>query len=247
MAGSRADMAESTVRLLIAGAATVPRPATTGRHHHAFWQLDHCAGGAFSAELAAGSVRLRPGQGLLLPPGVAHAFRYPAGATYVSWKFAWEGPAGSAAVRLSAQPGWRGLAAALTAGPASAAIPHLLTAALRIAGAPEPEAGLRAELARLVDAHPARAWSVAAAARVLGLSPGHASARFRQEHGMPLKRWLDVRRAEYAGRALSGSDLGIAAIAEVCGFVDQFAFSRFFHRVTGESPSAFRARISRLE
>lgn len=246
MAGSRVGMAESTVRLLMADAATVPRPAVIGRHHHAFWQLDHCTGGGFTAELAGGSWRMRRGQGLLLPPGVEHGFRYGSGARFVSWKFSWPGPVGVAAVRLAGQPGWAGLAAALAAtlaaGPAAVAVPHLLAAALVIAGAPAPATGFVAELISLLEAHPERSWSVAAVARSLGQSPGHVSARFRSERGLTLKRWLDVRRAEVAGRALAGSDLGIADIAYRYGFSDQFAFSRFFHRVTGQSPSSFRAR-----
>ncbi len=242
MAGSRTGMTESTVRLLIHDAATVPRPASTGRHHHHFWQLDHCASGVITV-LSGGIRRSLPrGRGVLLPPGSPHEFRYPAGCAYVSWKFAWDGPGPGDPVHLDRQPGWRGLAGCLAAGPAAAAVPHLLTAAMRLAGAPEPATGLAAELARLVDAHPDRVWTVAAAAGQLGLSPGHASARCRAVLGMSLKRWLDVRRAAHAGRALAGSDLGLADVAARCGFSDQFAFSRFFRRIAGESPSAFRAR-----
>jgi AraC-like DNA-binding protein len=242
MAGSPTGMAKSTAHLLIADRATLTRIAATGRHQHAFWQLDHCDGGVIDADLPAGTLRLRRGQGVLLPPGAAHQFRYRPGSRYVSWKFTWSGAAVAQPVLLDAQPGWAGLGAALAAGPAEAAIPHLLAAAMHLAGAPDAPAGLAADIARLVDAHPARAWSVAAVGSALGLSPGHVSARFRTERRIALKRWLDTRRAELAARALAGSDLGIADIAERCGFADQFTFSRFFHRVTGESPSAFRAR-----
>lgn len=246
MTGTRMGMAESTVRLLTHDAAQLPRPSATCRHHHAFWQLDHCDGGCISSWTPQGTIRLHPGEGLLLPPGHSHAFRYPRGSRYVSWKFTWSGPGPAEAVHLAAQPGWRGIAAALAAGPTAAARPHLLAAAMRIAGAPPPATGFAAGLISLVDAHPERSWSVAALARCLDLSPGHASARFRAEQGIALKRWLDVRRAEAAGRMLAGSDLGIAHIADACGFSDQFAFSRFFRRVTGTSPSAFRARQERL-
>lgn len=246
MTGSRMGMAESTVRLLTHDAARMQRPSATDRHHHAFWQLDHCAGGAIIAWTPQGSVHLRLGEGLLLPPGQGHAFRYPRGACYVSWKFTWSGPGPAGAVHLASQPGWRGVAAALAAAPVAAARPHLLTAAMRIAGAPPPATGFAARLISLVDAHPTRIWSVAALARCLALSPGHVSARFRVEHGIALKRWLDVRRAETAARMLAGSDLGIAHIADACGFSDQFAFSRFFRRITSTSPSAFRARQGRF-
>lgn len=241
MAGLRTGMAESTVRLLIAHAATLAREASTPRHHHPFWQLDHCASGTITVVLPSGNTVLRRGHGVLLPPGAEHAFRYRLGTRYVSWKFAWSGP-GVDAVLLTTQPGWSGLAASLAAQPAGPAVPHLLTAALHLAGAPMPPTGLVAEVARLIEAHPEHAWSVAALARLLDLSPGHLSARFRSIAGMPLKPWIDARRAENAGRALAGSDLGIGEIAERCGFADQFAFSRFFRRVTGESPTAFRGR-----
>lgn len=245
MAGSRAGMAESTARLLIADAATVRRVAATALHHHAFFQLDHCDGGTIGADLPGGARLLRRGQGALLPPGVPHRFRYRPGSRYVSWKFTWDGAAPAGAVVLDAQPGWRGVAAALAAGPDPAAVPHLLAAALRLAGAPPAPTGLAADVARLVGANPGRAWAVAALARALRLSPGHLSARFRAERGLALKRWLDARRAEHAAQALAGSDLGIADVAARCGFADQFAFSRFFRRTAGESPSAFRARALR--
>jgi AraC-like DNA-binding protein len=241
MAGSTTGMAESTVRLLIADAATMTRAASTGSHHHAFWQLDHCAAGTIAVTLPTGRHRLRRSQGMLLPPGTQHAFHYRPGDRYVSWKFTWTGCAIASPVMLADQPGWTGLAAALAVGP-TVATPHLLAAAMHLAGAPAAPTGLAADIARLVDAHPARAWSVAAVARALALSPGHVSARFRTERGMALKRWLDTRRAEEAARALAGSDLGIADVAVRCGFADQFAFSRFFRRIAGESPSAFRGR-----
>jgi len=184
------------------------------------------------------------GQGLLLPPGTPHQFRYRSGSRYVSWKFTWDGP-GPAPTLLATQPGWTGLARALAARPAVDAVPFLLAAGMHLAGAPPPEVGLGADVARLVEAHPARAWSVAALARLLDLSPGHLSARFRATAGMPLKRWLDVRRAEHAAQALAAGEMAIGDVAARCGFADQFAFSRFFRRITGDSPSAFRSRCRR--
>jgi AraC-like DNA-binding protein len=146
---------------------------------------------------------------------------------------------------LAEQPGWAGLALALAAEPPAAAIPHLLAAAMQIAGSPmvaPAPAGIAATALALLDADHRRPWSVASLAAALGLSPGHASSRFRAEHGLSLKRWLDARRADRAGQVLAASDLPIAEVAARCGFADPFAFSRYFRRVTGNSPSAFRAK-----
>jgi AraC-like DNA-binding protein len=242
MAQSKADMAEPTVRLLIADAATVSRRAATIWHDHPYWQLDHCDGGTIDVRLADGHRQLRPGQGLLLPPGAMHAFSYRRGSRYVSWKFTWPEP-GPMTTILADQPGWPGLARALADRPITAALPHLLTAAMRMAGAPLPCRGFLADINRLVAQHPGRAWSVTAIARALGRSPGHVSAAFRAQAGTTLKHHLDVLRAEHAARALAAQELPIADIATRCGFADAFGFSRFFRRVTGQSPRAFRTAM----
>lgn len=257
MAGSPVPMAESPVVLLHADRALLTRASRTGRHHHPFWQLDHCAHGTITAGLPGRELVLRRGQGVLLPPGVAHEFRYTAGSGYVSWKFRWGGPAGSGpagsgpagggAIILDRQPGWRGLAAALAEGPPAAAIAPLLAGAVRLAGVvdgPTPASDLRSTLSALLARHPSRAWSVAGLARTLRLSPGHLSARFHAEHGLALKPWLDAQRADGVARLLAASDLPLAALAPRCAFADAFALSRFFRRVTGESPAAYRQRLA---
>lgn len=244
MAISMAGMAESPLRLLTAKRGSFSRPYATEYHHHAFWQLDQCATGMFAVTTSAGTVRLRPGQGVLLPPGAPHGFRYPRNSGYISWKFTWNGRPLDAAIILDRQAGWPGVAAALAAGPAPQAIPPLLNAAVLIAGAgcPPQAGGISSAVAGLIRQHPASGLSVAAVAAGLGLSPGHVSARFKAELGIPLKRWLDTQRAEHAAWRLANSDEPVTAIARACGFDDAFSFSRFFRRVTGVSPSRFRVR-----
>lgn len=254
MAGSPVPMAESPVVLLHADRALLTRASRTGRHHHPFWQLDHCAHGTIAAwlPLPGRELVLRRGQGVLLPPGVAHEFRYTAGSGYVSWKFRWSGPAGSGpagggAIVLDRQPGWRGLAAALAEGPPAAALAPLLAGAVRLAGvidAPVSAVDLLGTVTSLLAQHPGRAWSVAGLARTLRLSPGHLSARFHAEHGLALKQWLDAQRADGVARLLAASDLPLAALAPRCAFADAFALSRFFRRVTGESPATYRQRLA---
>jgi len=82
--------------------------------------------------------------------------------------------------------------------------------------------------------------SVAEAAERVGYSPGHLSARFRAEHGVSLKTFLDRERARRAAELVRYSDLSFGRIAYEMGFGDGFAFSRFFKRLHGVSPRAFR-------
>jgi transcriptional regulator GlxA family with amidase domain len=145
---------------------------------------------------------------------------------------------------LDRQRGWPGLAASLTDGPSPAVVEAVLTAAMRVAGKGDRAEGFRDAVVRVVDAYPDRAWTVQGLAVALRLTPGHASARFRRECGVSLKQWLDQRRGAHAAQALAASDLGVADIAFSCGFSDQFAFSRFFRRVCGECPRAFRTRLA---
>ena len=129
---------------------------------------------------------------------------------------------------------------------AISALPHLLAGAMQLAGAPDPattSSGPVALVANLIAAHPERVWNVTSVAAALALSPGHLSTSFRTAHGLPLKQWLDAQRAAHAGRILAASDLSIADVAQRCRFTDQFTFSRFFRRVTGERPGAFRQRL----
>lgn len=244
MAKSLAWMAESPVRLLTAKTGDFSSPYTTEAHQHAFWQLDHCGAGAFEVTTGTRTFRLRKGQGVLLPPGTPHAIRYPRGSGFISWKFTWDGGPLVGATILDRQAGWAGLALALAAGPVAPAVPLLLNAAVHIAGAGDlpPAGGIAATIAELLSRHPAAGQSVAAVAAGLGLSPGHVSARFKAERGLPLKRWLDTRRAERAAWLLVHTTDSIAAIAQAGGFDDAFVFSRFFRRITGESPSRFRRR-----
>lgn len=76
----------------------------------------------------------------------------------------------------------------------------------------------------------------------LGCSGKYASIRFSSETGIPLKQFLDQQRSEYALRVLKTSDSPLSEIAEQLDFRDIYAFSRFFHRTTGETLGNFRKK-----
>ena len=52
--------------------------------------------------------------------------------------------------------------------------------------------------------------------------------------------WLNQRRLQMASQYLSSTRKTISEIAAMCGFSDQFYFSRVFRRHFGQSPLRYR-------
>jgi AraC-like DNA-binding protein len=93
-------------------------------------------------------------------------------------------------------------------------------------------------------ADPARRWTVAALARVAGLSRAPFARRFRRSTGTSPLRWLTEHRLGLAQRRLVATDLGLAAIAVEIGYSSDFAFAKAFKRAFGVAPGGFRRLAS---
>ncbi|MEM8782042.1 MAG: AraC family transcriptional regulator [Planctomycetota bacterium] len=78
---------------------------------------------------------------------------------------------------------------------------------------------------------------LAQAARV---SSRHFARRFRQDFGCTPHAWLAARRLDVARGLLRDADGQISDVAEHLGFSSPAAFSRWFTRLAGQSPRAFR-------
>ena len=76
--------------------------------------------------------------------------------------------------------------------------------------------------------------------RFLGYSEKYASDVFQRYMGLPFSKHLKQLRLEKATCMLLEGQHTIARIAESVGFSDPFAFSHFFKRTMGCSPSEFR-------
>lgn len=76
--------------------------------------------------------------------------------------------------------------------------------------------------------------------RFLGYSEKYASEFFRSQMGVCFSHHLKRLRITEATRMLSDHGLSISHIAESLGFSDAFAFSHFFKRAVGCSPTEFR-------
>lgn len=76
--------------------------------------------------------------------------------------------------------------------------------------------------------------------RFLGYSEKYASEFFRSQMGVCFSHHLKRLRITEATRMLNDHGLSISHIAESLGFSDAFAFSHFFKRAVGCSPTEFR-------
>ena len=93
-----------------------------------------------------------------------------------------------------------------------------------------------------MDAASHEDWPVGRLARVSGVSEAHFARSFKQAFGIPPHRYLLTRRIERATALLRDTDLPITEIAFDTGWESLGTFGRTFRDITGESPSAIRAR-----
>src|SRR6185369_14817157 len=93
-----------------------------------------------------------------------------------------------------------------------------------------------------MDAASHEAWPVRRLARVSGVSEAHFARSFKEAFGVPPHRYLLTRRIERAAAILRDTDFSITEIAFRTGWESVGTFGRTFRDVTGESPSAVRAR-----
>src|SRR5215471_5157497 len=93
-----------------------------------------------------------------------------------------------------------------------------------------------------MDAASHEQWPVRRLARVSGVSEAHFARSFKRAFGVPPHRYLLTRRIERATALLRDTDLAVTEIALNTGWESLGTFGRTFRDVTGESPSAMRAR-----
>lgn len=93
-----------------------------------------------------------------------------------------------------------------------------------------------------MDAASHEEWPVARLASVSGVSEAHFARAFKQAFGAPPHRYLLTRRIERASALLRDTDLPILDIAFDTGWNSLGTFGRTFRDITGESPTALRAR-----
>lgn len=82
--------------------------------------------------------------------------------------------------------------------------------------------------------------SISKAATEAGLSRHHFLRLFHEVYGVTPQQVIDRRRLEEAKKLLADLNRSVLEVAVEVGFTNASAFSRFFRRGAGASPSAFR-------
>ena len=112
----------------------------------------------------------------------------------------------------------------------------------QLAGAGAPKLGRVAFLrfAALVEARFREGWPVSAYAEALGLSVKRLNRLAKSEAGLTAQACVHRRVLREACERLVHLDAPACEIGAALGFDDPAYFTRFFKRMTGESPRAYR-------
>lgn len=94
----------------------------------------------------------------------------------------------------------------------------------------------------LIDREYARPLEVAVLARAALMSPAHFSRQFRAAYGETPYAYLMTRRIERAKALLRRGDLSVSEVCMEVGCTSLGSFSARFTQMTGETPTAYRAR-----
>jgi len=92
----------------------------------------------------------------------------------------------------------------------------------------------------LLQAEPAKPWTVERLARAVGLSRAAFARRFTAVSGRSPRRFLNELRLALAASLLESTDEALAEVALRVGYTSEFAFSRAFKRQHGVAPGSFR-------
>jgi AraC-like DNA-binding protein len=96
---------------------------------------------------------------------------------------------------------------------------------------------------RALHDDPARPWTVAGLARLVGVSRAALARRFNDLVGEPPMSFLTGWRIALAADLLLEPGATVGSVAHQVGYGTPFAFSTAFKRVRGVSPAQFRAAV----
>jgi AraC family transcriptional activator of pobA len=95
-----------------------------------------------------------------------------------------------------------------------------------------------------IEIHLRGGWSIAQYAKALNVTPARLRAACMEVTGKTPMRVVEDRLLLEAKRNLTYTNMTVAQTGYYLGFTDPAYFSRFFSKLAGESPAAFRKRVA---
>ncbi len=94
---------------------------------------------------------------------------------------------------------------------------------------------------QFIHEHSDDGLSLTKVAKSVHISPNYLSERFKEVTGVNFVDYIARTRTERASELLQNSNLRISEIAFAVGFQSLSQFNRVFKKLSGRSPSAYRA------
>jgi AraC-like DNA-binding protein len=94
---------------------------------------------------------------------------------------------------------------------------------------------------KFIEEHSGEELSLRRVAKAVNIHPNYLSERFKHVTGMNFVEYVACTRFKEACRLLLDGDLKISDVAFAAGFQSLSQFNRVFKRLSGKSPTQFRA------
>jgi AraC-like DNA-binding protein len=98
---------------------------------------------------------------------------------------------------------------------------------------------------RFIEEHLSEHISLGKVANAAGINATHLSEKFRQVTGIKFVDYVAFARFEKARKLLEEADDRVSEIAFAVGFQSLSQFNRVFKKLSGKSPSEYRATFSK--
>jgi AraC-like DNA-binding protein len=96
-------------------------------------------------------------------------------------------------------------------------------------------------VSEVIDARMAGSLSLSEIASAVDMPPERFAKAFKKLTGIPVHRWLTMKRVEKAKDLLTWTNLSLSQIAVECGFVDQSHFTRVLRKHSATTPRKWRS------
>lgn len=249
----------------LAGSAKHSKGYYHSRVNDSFYDFLLVSSGVLVAKFGGGSVELRRGEALVVPPGKLCDNCVKNSGARLYWAHMkkvpyWEGLFGGEVIvkklgaaeeifALMRAASWRPIrnaeARRFSRRSRRPPYPHCAANFAPRAPARFPDAELK-RFAAEIRKSPGRGWSVSERAEALGISERALNARFLKLYSRSFHKFVLDRRMESALRHLKSGRLSCARIAEKVGYANAHSFSKAFFAYYGAYPGGMReARAAR--